>query len=76
MKKFDCSIIYEFNCLQTIYMFSMKVNEFFNRPFACRIDPHTFVCGSFSFIPMLIIMKPSGIRPMRSMIFYKKMPNF
>jgi len=47
MKKFDCSIIHEFNCLQTIYMFSMKVNEFVNRPFNCQINPHKFLCGSF-----------------------------
>jgi hypothetical protein len=46
-KKFDCSIIHEFNCLQTIYMFSMKVNEFFNRPFHYQIHPHQFLCGSF-----------------------------
>jgi hypothetical protein len=46
-KKFDCSIIHEFNCLQTIYMFSMKVNDFFNRPFNYQIDPHYFLCGSF-----------------------------
>lgn len=46
-KKFDCSIIHEFNCLQTIYMFSMKVNEFFNRPFNYQIAPHWFLFGSF-----------------------------
>ena len=47
MKKFDCSIIHEFNCLQTIYMFSIKMNEFFNRPFNCPINPQKFLCGSF-----------------------------
>ena len=46
-KKFDCSIIHEFNCLQTIYMFSMKVNEFFNRPFNDQINIEHFLCGSF-----------------------------
>ena len=46
-KKFDCSIIHEFNCLQTIYMFSIKVNQFVNGPFNERIDPHHFLCGSF-----------------------------
>lgn len=46
-KKFDCSIIHEFNCLQTIYMFSMKVNEFFQRPFNYQIPPYYFLFGSF-----------------------------
>ena len=46
-KKFDCSIIHEFNCLQTIYMFSMRMNQFFHRPFASAIKPHQFLCGSF-----------------------------
>ncbi len=41
------SIIHEFNCLQTIYMYTMKANEFVNRPFTCRIDLHKFLCGSF-----------------------------
>lgn len=47
MKKFDCSIIHELNCLQTIYMFSLKMNEFIGEPFRCRIKPETFICGSF-----------------------------
>ncbi|CAF1921309.1 unnamed protein product [Rotaria magnacalcarata] len=47
LKKFDCSIIHEFNCLQTIYMFSMYANEFCNRPFTYKIYPHQFLCGSF-----------------------------
>ena len=46
-KKFDCSIIHEFNCLQTIYMFSVKVNQFVNRPFNDQIDAHNFLSGSF-----------------------------
>jgi hypothetical protein len=47
LRKFDCSIIHEFNCLQTVYMYTMKVNEFFNQPFDYRIDPHKFLSGSF-----------------------------
>ncbi|CAF2386762.1 unnamed protein product [Rotaria sp. Silwood2] len=46
-KKFDCSIIHEFNCLQTIFMYSTHVNEFLNRPFSYEIFPHHFLCGSF-----------------------------
>ena len=46
-KKFDCSIIHEFNCLQTIYMYTMKLNDFFQRPFHHRIEPQYFLCGSF-----------------------------
>lgn len=47
MKKFDCSIIHELNCLQTIYMFSLKMNEFLGEPFRCLITPEMFICGSF-----------------------------
>ncbi|CAF0882247.1 unnamed protein product [Rotaria sordida] len=47
LKKFDCSIIHEFNCLQTIYMYSIHVNEFLNQPFSYKIFPHHFLCGSF-----------------------------
>lgn len=47
MKRFDCSIIHEFNCLQTIYMFSIYVNEFFNQPLNYKIHPQKFLCGSF-----------------------------
>ncbi|CAF1422828.1 unnamed protein product [Adineta steineri] len=46
-KKFDCSIIHEFNCLQTIYVYTMKVNEFFNRPFNYQMHADKFLCGSF-----------------------------
>ena len=46
-KKFDCSILHEFNCLQTIYMYTMKLNDFFHRPFKHRIEPQYFLCGSF-----------------------------
>lgn len=46
MKKFDCSIIHEFNCLQTIYMYTMKLNDFFHRPFAHRVESRDFLCGS------------------------------
>ena len=46
LKRFDCRIIHEFNCLQTIYMYSMKLNEFFNRPFDHRVEPDYFLCGS------------------------------
>ncbi len=46
-RKFDCSIIYEFNCLQTIYVYAMKVNEFFNRPFDYQMHANQFLCGSF-----------------------------
>ena len=28
-------------------MFSIKVNEFFNRPFNYQINSHQFLCGSF-----------------------------
>jgi hypothetical protein len=45
--KFDCSIIHEFNSLQTIYMYSNKANELFNRPFDYKIQPDKFLCGSF-----------------------------
>lgn len=45
-RKFDCSIIHEFNCLQTIYMFSMRMNQFFNRPYSSSIKSHQFLLVS------------------------------
>jgi hypothetical protein len=42
----DTGIIYELNCLQTIYMYSLKVNEFFGKPFVAAIHPHYFISGS------------------------------
>ncbi|UJR36213.1 hypothetical protein I4U23_028945 [Adineta vaga] len=47
LNKFDCSIIHEFNCLQTIYVNTLKVNEFFNRPFQYQIPAYRFLIGSF-----------------------------
>lgn len=44
--QFDNSIVYELNCLQTIYMYSSKLNEFFNKPFPSLIHPHYFISGT------------------------------
>ncbi len=45
-KSFDNSITHELNCLQTIYLFGSKVNNFFNKPFSSPIHPHYFIYGS------------------------------
>jgi hypothetical protein len=29
-----------------VYMYTMKVNDFFRRPFIHRVEPHYFLCGS------------------------------
>jgi hypothetical protein len=44
--QFDNSIVYELNCLQTIYMYSSQLNEFFNKPFPSLIHPHYFISGT------------------------------
>lgn len=42
---FKNSIVYELNCLQTIYLYSLKLNDFFNKPFSSLIHSHYFISG-------------------------------
>jgi hypothetical protein len=52
--QFDNSIVYELNCLQTIYMYSLQLNEFFNKPFPSLIHPH-YLTLLFIVIEIMII---------------------
>jgi hypothetical protein len=43
---FNRRTIYELNCLQAIYKYALRLNEFFNKPFLCSIHPQYFISGS------------------------------
>ncbi|CAF1468421.1 unnamed protein product [Adineta ricciae] len=43
---FNRRTTYELNCLQAIYRYSLRLNDFFRRPFHCSIYPQDFISGS------------------------------
>ncbi|CAF0930602.1 unnamed protein product [Adineta steineri] len=43
---FNKRTTYELNCLQVIYLFSLRLNDFFNTPFRYSIYPQDFISGS------------------------------
>jgi len=45
-KNFNRGTTYRLNCLQVIYLYTLRLNEFFNRPFCCPIYPQDFISGS------------------------------
>lgn len=46
-KQFNCRIIHEFNSLQMIYLYTLKLNDFLGQPFSLSLDVGTFLSGSF-----------------------------